>query len=364
MTKQKMMIVEDNLDQLKWLEKVFQPTFDVFPASTGLEAQKIFYKYQTDIDILILDIRLPDMSAFELLNSLEKMCFPGIPPTVVQTEYNDKKWIQEMFGEYRALNYMVKPFDQADIEEAVQNALKADPYIYKGGQIEERMQVMMSLSSIREILYHRVTKMGPEEQNTWIPHIMELFNVYGVSKDEIFPSVSRDDFKLTASLAPVFELINNFYGIPLPDMKPFRLGVRSSFKFALQTILMTESVKETGGKRPVFEMIETDHPREEDQLDIWVSDLQAETVSAWKEVASELFKSRGIRHQPTYGVVVTQTQDRDKELLKEAILNGAACGMFQSEDFSKNFYALLVKLAIRRYELAVIHDMSRQVSFR
>ncbi len=357
-----MLIVEDSKPQLRWLKDVFEPTFEVLPATTGLEAQKIFYKHQTDIDILILDIRLPDMSAFELLNSLEKMCFPGIPPTVVQTEYNDQEWIQNMFGEYRALNYMVKPFVQKDIEAAVQNALEADPYIYKGGQIEERMRVMTALSAIREIFYHRVTQMVPAEQEKWMPQIMDLFNVYGTPDNGVFPSGSRDDFKLTASLAPIFELIHNFYGIALPSMKPFRLGVTSSFKFVLQTILMNETLNEITGERPVFELVEIDHPTEDDHLDIWVSDLHAETLSTWKSVATRLFKSNGINHQPTYGVVVTPAHE--KELLKEAVLNGATCGMFQVDDFSKNFYALLVKLAIRRHELKVIHEMSRQVSFR
>ena len=54
MTKQKMMIVEDNLDQLKWLEKVFKPTFAIFSATTGIEAQKIFYKHQILIILIIL----------------------------------------------------------------------------------------------------------------------------------------------------------------------------------------------------------------------------------------------------------------------------------------------------------------------
>lgn len=351
------MIVEDNPDQLKWLVAVFKPNFTVLPARTGIDAQQLFDQYQHEIDALILDIRLPDMTAFELLNSLEKMCFPGIPPIVIQTEYEDHTWMQEMFGDYRTLNYLVKPFDQQEIIDAVQNAIAANPCSYKGAQLEERMAVMSALNTIRLSMYHHVTQMSADSQQQWMPEILDLFRVDGMQPDDRFPSGSKETFKLTAPLTPIFDLIHRFYGTPIPEMEPFRLGVTSALATVLTTAISVNNLELTDINVPQFEIVEIDHPSHEDNLDFWVSDLNTKNIDLWEE-AIRLFRPY-LDTSPVCGIAIIQPHEN--ELLKEAVLLGIPRVAVKTPNFQTTFYASLTKSAIRQYELKSLQKLSSVV---
>ncbi len=354
MTKKIVMIVEDNPDQLEWLTAVFKPDFTVLPARTGIDAQQLFDQYQHEIDALILDIRLPDMTAFELLNSFEKMCFPGIPPIVIQTEYDDQSWMQEMFGDYRTLNYLVKPFDQQEIIDAVQNAINANPFSYKGAQIEERMAVMSALNTIRLLMYHHVTQMPTDRQHQWMPEILDLFRVDGMQPEDRFPSGAKETFKLTASLAPIFDLIHRMYRTPIPEMEPFRLGVTSALASSVTTAIARNNSEITGVNVPQFEIIEVNNPSHTDLLDFWVSDLNTENMGRWED-ATKLFQPY-LDTSPVCGIAIIQPNKN--ELLREAVLLGIPRVTVKTDNFQTSFYALLMKSAIRQYELKSLQKLS------
>lgn len=80
-------------------------------------------------DILFLDIQMPDMDGFEVLAALGKKKMHPMPITIFVTAYDE--YALKAF-EYRALDYLLKPFDQKRFADAFRRAkerLRSDAQI-------------------------------------------------------------------------------------------------------------------------------------------------------------------------------------------------------------------------------------------
>src|SRR5438046_6135307 len=104
-------LVKKYIEQLPALTLV--QTFD--DAIAGAE-----YLRQHEIDLLFLDINMPDISGIDLLKSLEKK-----PLTIFTTAY--KKFAVEGF-ELEAIDYLVKPIEFDRFKKAVGRAIEFYQY--------------------------------------------------------------------------------------------------------------------------------------------------------------------------------------------------------------------------------------------
>ncbi|HEY4322516.1 MAG TPA: LytTR family DNA-binding domain-containing protein [Mucilaginibacter sp.] len=86
------------------------------------------YLKQTNIDLLFIDINMPDITGIELVRSLEKK-----PIVIFTTAY--KNFAFEGF-ELEAIDYLLKPIDFKRFAKAVEKAI--DYYKYKNASTEER----------------------------------------------------------------------------------------------------------------------------------------------------------------------------------------------------------------------------------
>ena len=98
-----LLIIEDNENSRKAI-RILIGNDDVkcFEAETGKEALAIYRKNQ--IDCIILDIGLPDISGFDLIHKLKNIKSKNIPPVIVYTgreltkEENNE--LQKYYGEH------------------------------------------------------------------------------------------------------------------------------------------------------------------------------------------------------------------------------------------------------------------------
>jgi len=85
----------------------------------GLE----FFSTERRVDVLFLDVEMPDLSGLDMLRLL-----PEPPQVVLTTAHDDFAW--EAF-QLRIVDYLVKPFDYARFEVAVERVierLRTSPY--------------------------------------------------------------------------------------------------------------------------------------------------------------------------------------------------------------------------------------------
>ena len=77
-------------------------------------------------DLVLLDLQLPDGDGLDLLGEL-RASMPQVPVIVITANGSINRAVQAMRA--GAFDFMVKPFDDARLVNAVQNALAAKPHV-------------------------------------------------------------------------------------------------------------------------------------------------------------------------------------------------------------------------------------------
>jgi two-component system, LytTR family, response regulator len=87
---------------------------------------------ETDPDLLFLDIQMPEMGGFEVLDALDKEQAPHLVFVTAYDQYAVRAF------EVHALDYILKPFDRERFEASWQRA-KAEVLRERNGQVEQKI---------------------------------------------------------------------------------------------------------------------------------------------------------------------------------------------------------------------------------
>ena len=116
----KILVIDDDDSNRESLEMYFtEEGFDVVTASTGAQGVK---KYRDNaVDAVILDIRLPDMEGFDVLDDLRSQ--NEDVKVIMITAFHDEKTINRAV-EKGSFAYIKKPIDLDDLDSVVRKALQ------------------------------------------------------------------------------------------------------------------------------------------------------------------------------------------------------------------------------------------------
>lgn len=133
-------------------------------AGDGLEAVRVVE--ETRPDLLFLDIQMPEMDGFEVLQELD----PAVDPRVVFVTAHDQHALRAF--DVRALDYLLKPVDPERFEEAVDRAVEA--YGAGAGVRPDPRSVLAELPADRRALTRFLVRsrsrmlLVPTERVDWI----------------------------------------------------------------------------------------------------------------------------------------------------------------------------------------------------
>ena len=116
--RQILVVEDDPLFQRLHCTYLERAAYDVRCASSGQAALAEFF--HTPVDAILLDVGLPDMSGFEVLEQIRRL---SNVPVVVITSYNASKDILHGF-ELGADDYLTKPFDPHELLARVEAVLR------------------------------------------------------------------------------------------------------------------------------------------------------------------------------------------------------------------------------------------------
>jgi DNA-binding response OmpR family regulator len=121
-TKSKILIVEDDLDVAEMLNAYFRVQgYEVFTVNWGEDGVRS--SQQDHPDLVILDIRLPDIDGYEVARRMRADRRTSDIPIIFLTEKRDRS--DRLQGlEIGADDYITKPFDVQELRLRVRNALK------------------------------------------------------------------------------------------------------------------------------------------------------------------------------------------------------------------------------------------------
>ncbi len=123
----RMMVVEDDRDTAEMLAAYFEAQgYDVTPVAWGADAVRQAQEGAVP-DLILLDIRLPDMDGFEVCKRLRSHRRTQYVPIIFLTEKRERG--DRLSGlELGAVDYITKPFDVQDLRLRVRNILRRSKY--------------------------------------------------------------------------------------------------------------------------------------------------------------------------------------------------------------------------------------------
>ncbi len=118
--KQKLLVVDDEPDNLDLLYRTFYREFKVLRAENGPTALDILDK-EGDVAVIISDQRMPMMSGTEFL-SLTASKYPDII-RIILTGYTDVEDLVEAINAGKVFKYVTKPWSDGELRDVVQSAI-------------------------------------------------------------------------------------------------------------------------------------------------------------------------------------------------------------------------------------------------
>src|SRR5713226_5948850 len=129
------LIVDDELPNLTVLRNFLEAGYRVFEAQSGAQALEI--AKTADLDVVITDQRMPEMSGVELLENLRHLK-PDVAG-IVLTGFTDPPALISAINRARVFRFLKKPWQPEDILEAVRQACE---HVYQSRTIQRLVALL------------------------------------------------------------------------------------------------------------------------------------------------------------------------------------------------------------------------------
>jgi PAS domain S-box-containing protein len=153
--RERILIVDDNVDMLSYLQGLLSQHYDVDTAADGLAALRQIHAFEdnsTPYDLVLTDIMMPQMDGMELLHSLRTdPHISGIPIILLSARAGEEAQVEGL--EARADDYLTKPFSAQELLARVHTHLEL---VKMRREATYREQVMAELQKLNETLEDRV----------------------------------------------------------------------------------------------------------------------------------------------------------------------------------------------------------------
>ncbi len=183
--KPKILIVEDDLDVAEMLNAYFRVQgYEVFTVNWGEDGIRSCQTVHPDL--VILDIRLPDIDGYEVAHRLRSDRRTAEIPIIFLTEKRDRS--DRLQGlELGADDYITKPFDVQELRLRVRNALKR----VSQGSLTNPVTGLPEGALVDEKLSEVLGKDGVALLLVSIDNIVSFREAYGfVSSDDVLRAIS------------------------------------------------------------------------------------------------------------------------------------------------------------------------------
>ena len=232
--KSKILIVEDDLDVAEMLNAYFRVQgYEVFTVNWGEDGVRAA---QTVLpDLMILDIRLPDIDGFEVARRVRGDRRTHEIPIIFLTEKRERADRLQGF-EVGADDYITKPFDVQELRLRVRNALKR----VSQGSLTNPVSGLPEGPLVEERLSDVIHKSGWGLLHISINHLDSFREAYGfVASDDVLRAISlmvHNTMKETGSAEDFLGHISptDFVVVVSPStIQPFQERIKSRLEQSL-----------------------------------------------------------------------------------------------------------------------------------
>ena len=158
------LIVDDTIENLDILSELLEE-YDVVETTSGVDALEIVSKQE--IDLILLDIIMPNLNGFEVCQKLKSHPKTTKIPIIFLSAKSSQSDIQKGF-EIGAVDYVTKPFNPTELLSRVKTHLEL--YKYQSN-LEQQVQVELQKSRDKdEMIFHQSKLISMGEMMANIAH--------------------------------------------------------------------------------------------------------------------------------------------------------------------------------------------------
>lgn len=122
MEKQKILIIDDSEMNRVLLIDILKSQYDVEEAESGVKAIDILSQRRTEFSLLLLDIMMPEMDGFEVLNYINKHRWSDALAVIMISSDDSAANIKRAY-DLGAFDYINRPFDSAIVHRRIANTM-------------------------------------------------------------------------------------------------------------------------------------------------------------------------------------------------------------------------------------------------
>ena len=116
------LIVDDSLFNRELLRRILGESFDILEADGGKEGLKLLKRYGTQISVVLLDIIMPGMNGFDVLDEMNREHWlDNVPVIMISADDSDAN-IRSAF-DLGVTDYICRPFDSKVVERRIRNTI-------------------------------------------------------------------------------------------------------------------------------------------------------------------------------------------------------------------------------------------------
>jgi CheY-like chemotaxis protein len=143
--KAKMLVVDDEPDNLDLLYRTFRRDFQVLKADSGVNALQVLAS-EGEVAVIISDQRMPEMKGTEFLSKT----VPQFPDTVriILTGFTDIEDLVEAINAGQVYKYITKPWDPIELKAVVQRAVETYELLKQRTEELRRANAQMGLLAV------------------------------------------------------------------------------------------------------------------------------------------------------------------------------------------------------------------------
>lgn len=143
--KQKILVVDDEPDNLDLLYRTFRRDFQVLKADSGINALQVLAS-EGEVAVIISDQRMPEMKGTEFLSKT----VPQFPDTVriILTGFTDIEDLVEAINAGQVYKYITKPWDPGELKAVVQRAAETYDLLKQRTEELRRANAQMALLAV------------------------------------------------------------------------------------------------------------------------------------------------------------------------------------------------------------------------
>lgn len=194
---QRILVVDDVEVNREILCQILQDDFIIEPAENGREALRKLQEFPDDTAALLLDLQMPEMDGFAVLDVMRKNGWMDkIPILIISSE--DSVEVENQCFEWGVADFIHKPFEASIVKNRVKNTVELSAYKNQLElKVEKQMKRLKKQNEIIQIQAERLREATPFK-NLMMQYrcaIMEVETKLKVLNEEFSQEYKRNPFE-------------------------------------------------------------------------------------------------------------------------------------------------------------------------